>query len=921
MLADGRNSRIPAGDAGSDDDFVDPPPEFGGRPRNYSEEHREASPELELTPEEDQMFPTIETRGSIKVLYNVIKSLNGRQRRDVRDIGFGGLLSLDIKETPLRLGRWLLTNYNPVDRVLNLENGNAIHITSEDVADVFGFPMGSIPMVKRRKRDLGPMLVEWRENLGKPDGNISPKNVCDAMLEQRDGGEWFKRHFSVIVATTLIECSGNGTVNQQFLELLDDVADIGDLNWCECLLESLGECHTPWSEGRVQKFVGPIDFLTLLYCDRVRWGTRFGPRNYPALKDWSSQLMKTRQFEEIRTGGFGTGELLPPLRPGVNHRAPQSTRAGQGDDAARVTDPMSLGQARGVPSDVSQVQQDSMPGEAANVPILNQGQCQPNPGGGGHQHGSGVPQSSVERVMEKARHVAVAVLEFVQAVEEATRDSVVDDNLKQVVGATQKLLGLCKHGSPTVHVPDHVEVEPTFTQQEDAIWDNPNFIRGVEEIERAIQRREALKDMSSFSLGLTPPDQGVGWGDMNANAPEHQVDGHAECAGGDGTVDAVPLEGTAVSEASLVVGFLHGYYLAIWGVDLAAGRMPSSDVVGVEIFITPQPQVGVSSPVVDEGAGERGILAEPLKGLMPYIEGREIGGIGRQLLAEYISTSPDRRSSLSEFMFVLWSWVFDRSNPVMDEELWSYKERSAVWEDFASLQNGCQVRVAIVDAWASVLNDRVKGRKPDEPIRFFASTWTTTQTVVETSGDKKDRCVWFSDCLREDYDIAPHQSWATIDMFLFPLSDHGHYYIISVDLKKMKMDIIDNCPTPATHKSRYGSALADLQAFLASFFVNANLHERAVQVRRLKPKRMQMSWRDGTVPEDSGIYTMRHMESYLGQGVSGWECGLVKGDRNIVNDLRKKFMHDILVSNINTHKHSVIQCALEYDRNLVGRTS
>nr|GLL33565.1 uncharacterized protein LOC109164944 [Ipomoea trifida] len=290
--------------------------------------------------------------------------------------------------------------------------------------------------------------------------------------------------------------------------------------------------------------------------------------------------------------------------------------------------------------------------------------------------------------------------------------------------------------------------------------------------------------------------------------------------------------------------------LSLQGVDLAAGRMPSLDVVGVEIFITPQPQVGVSSHVVDEGAGERGVLAEPLKGLMPDIEGREIVGIGRQLLAEYISTSPDRRSSLSGFMFVLWSWVFDRSNPVMDEELWSYKERSAVWEDFASLRNDCQ-----------------------------------TQTVVETSGYKNDRCVWFSDRLRKDYDIASHQSWATIDMFLFPLSYHGHYYIISVDLKKMKMDIIDNCPTPATHKSRYGSALADLQAFLASFFVNANLHERAVQ------------------------------------GVSGWECGLVKGDRNIVNDLRKKFMHDILVSNINTHKHFVIQCALEYDRNLVGRAS
>ncbi|XP_031111387.1 uncharacterized protein LOC116015455 [Ipomoea triloba] len=135
MLTDGRNSQIPeairsgrsrmlglVGGAGSDDDFVDLPSEFVGRSRNYKEEHREASPELELTPEEDVMFPTVQTRGSVKVLYNVIKSLNAWQRRVVREIGFGDLLFFDIKETLLRIGHWLLTNYNPGERVLNLEN-------------------------------------------------------------------------------------------------------------------------------------------------------------------------------------------------------------------------------------------------------------------------------------------------------------------------------------------------------------------------------------------------------------------------------------------------------------------------------------------------------------------------------------------------------------------------------------------------------------------------------------------------------------------------------------------------------------------------------------------------------------------------------------------------------------------------------
>nr|GMD63497.1 universal stress protein A-like protein [Ipomoea batatas] len=95
----------------------------------------------------------------------------------------------------------------------------------------------------------------------------------------------------------------------------------------------------------------------------------------------------------------------------------------------------------------------------------------------------------------------------------------------------------------------------------------------------------------------------------------------------------------------------------------------------------------------------------------------------------------------------------------------------------------------------------------------------------------------------------------------------------------------------------------------------------ADRVRRLKPKRMQISWRDRTILEDNGIYTMRHMESYLGQSVSRWYCGIVKGDRYMLNDLRKKFMHDILVSNINSHKHSVIQRASEHDRNVFGRAS
>nr|GMD63702.1 uncharacterized protein LOC109155364 [Ipomoea batatas] len=472
------------GGNGSNDDFVDPPSEFvvaaaslnrfthadhsqpsakhdSPTPRLSPSLHipksgpGEASAELELTPEEDVM-PTVHTRGFVKVVYNVIKSLNAWQRRAVREIDFGDLLFLDIKETLLRLGHWLFTNYNPGKRVLNLENKNVIHIMTEYVADLLGFLIGRTPMMKRRKRELWPMLVEWREVLEKHDGNISAKDVCDAMIGERDGGEWFKRHFSMIVATTLIECSRNGVVNQRFLDMLDDVFDIVDLNW-------------------------------------VRWGTRVGPRNYPALKDWTSKMVKTRQFEEIRTAGFGTGELLPPLRPVVNRHSPQPTRAVQSDDAVRV-------------HQVVHEFQVEMPDAQITGPLpLNQ---------------------PVVYLLMWARHSTVVCLGGYRW-----------PNFKPRPVLTQYIYSTCngEGQSPAMSVLEFVKVV------EEATW--------VEDIERAIQRREALKDMSSFSLGLTPADAGVEWCGINATTrlcwPEF--------ASGDGSANAVPLEGTAIYEASLLI--------------------------------------------------------------------------------------------------------------------------------------------------------------------------------------------------------------------------------------------------------------------------------------------------------------------------------------------------------------------------------
>nr|GMD74804.1 uncharacterized protein LOC109171666 [Ipomoea batatas]GMD74807.1 uncharacterized protein LOC109171666 [Ipomoea batatas] len=65
------------------------------------------------------------------------------------------------------------------------------------------------------------------------------------------------------------------------------------------------------------------------------------------------------------------------------------------------------------------------------------------------------------------------------------------------------------------------EQDPTFSQQEDAYWGNPDVLKSVDEIVRAVQKRTYLNDVLSFSLGLTQDEQNHGWDDVNAVAREY----------------------------------------------------------------------------------------------------------------------------------------------------------------------------------------------------------------------------------------------------------------------------------------------------------------------------------------------------------------------------------------------------------------
>nr|GMD54437.1 GATA transcription factor 1-like [Ipomoea batatas] len=77
---------------------------------------------------------------------------------------------------------------------------------------------------------------------------------------------------------------------------------------------------------------------------------------------------------------------------------------------------------------------------------------------------------------------------------------------------------------------------------------------------------------------------------------------------------------------------------------------------------------------------------------------------------------------------------------------------------------------------------------------------------------------------------------------------------------------------------------------------------RSILCAGVNGKRMQMAWRDSRNKIDCGVFLMRHMETYLGQRISNWDCGLVKGDTLKLHKLRMRYMKELSIFEFSIHK-------------------
>ncbi|KAH6815107.1 hypothetical protein C2S51_019927 [Perilla frutescens var. frutescens] len=246
-------------------------------------------------------------------LRNAVAKFNETQKQSVRDLGFGALLHLDIKDVPPKIAYWVLDNFDTKRCEIVLEGDRRVRVGEDNDRLIFGFPRGPHPILRKVKNAEVSLSKEWWERF--TDVNcrkILAKNVCDAAVEEVDGGTWFKRHFMVLMTCCLIESIGNSYVSSQILDNFREVDRVANLDWCNYVIKCLVEHTTVWQKSKDKFYTGPSLFITMLYMDRVVLGYRRVPRSIPAINEWKDKILLRRQNLEIEDGGFGNGFCSGP---------------------------------------------------------------------------------------------------------------------------------------------------------------------------------------------------------------------------------------------------------------------------------------------------------------------------------------------------------------------------------------------------------------------------------------------------------------------------------------------------------------------------------------------------------------------------------------------------------------------------------
>ncbi|CAI9287653.1 unnamed protein product [Lactuca saligna] len=236
----------------------------------------------------------------------------------------------------------------------------------------------------------------------------------------------------------------------------------------------------------------------------------------------------------------------------------------------------------------------------------------------------------------------------------------------------------------------------------------------------------------------------------------------------------------------------------------------------------------------------------------------------------------DRRTSI---------FTSKRNNGLVDP-IWDIGVGEVFHQGFVyHFKRDVYIHSRIIDCWAAFLNKMEEYRDKGSIVRLFLDTKFLTSEILNKSDVGVETCRLFDGLLRV---------YTNKFKVFIPVVDVDMYYVVCFDLRTGKCFIID-------HVNRKGSV--DIET-VVQLLISKN-HSKVKALIGAEPHVMNIRWHVAKLGPNCGLYLMRHMESYMGEGEGRWDSGFIgKGNADTVAlmNLRTMYLARIMKSEFNVHK-------------------
>lgn len=258
----------------------------------------------------------------------------------------------------------------------------------------------------------------------------------------------------------------------------------------------------------------------------------------------------------------------------------------------------------------------------------------------------------------------------------------------------------------------------------------------------------------------------------------------------------------------------------------------------------------------------------------------------------------------------VYQWLLSYTEGSENEMLFSDENVIAERSDMKTMQPQTFLAANVINAWSCHLNHQERLRSQDSPSRFFFTTFPCKSTIVNTPDGWTTEQVRnaFVDRIESDTEVVPDLKIGCIDMVFFPICHAVEYFVVVLDFKRRTVVLLDSSSSmsddPVT--SKYGNAPSTLVKFFCEWLIAKAYIGKGRSLSNMPIQMLEMPWKDDENKVDSGVFAMRHMETYMGQRVKDWDTGLARNSVKNLQELRVKYCKVLLTCEANLLRKEIL---------------